>query len=141
MTYTDIYVPDKLLANGTALATHVSRNSTLHEFKQTEEEVLVTMFKEMKKVYDESPVNTRNELATERLRALRTGHEKNARLNRVLQHEAFCVFFATRIMRLGPHFRHRREFKVNWLAKAIDTSMGVSVFVYRERRSRHSPYK
>ncbi|KAG2742130.1 hypothetical protein P692DRAFT_20879894 [Suillus brevipes Sb2] len=120
-----IYDEDKLLADGTTLATHLSRNSTLHEFKQTEEEVLITIFKEIQQVYDTSPAKKQNDIALECLRTLRTAQEKNARLSKVLQHETYCVFFATRVMRLGPHFRHRREFKVNWLAKAIDTNMGL----------------
>jgi hypothetical protein len=118
---------------------HISQNGSLHEFKQTEEEVLVTIFKEMKQVYNKSTPNTRDDLAAACLRGLHTRQEKNARLQKVLQHEDFCMFFLMRIMSLGPHFRHRPEFKVNWLVKAINTCMGVSVLVYRERQSDDSP--
>jgi hypothetical protein len=101
--------------------------------------VLITIFKEMKQAYDKSPRDKRDDAAAACLRGLRTGQEKNARLQKVLQHDGFCVFFATRVMGMGPHFRHRPEFKVNWLAKAIDTCMGVSTFVRRDRKSNDSP--
>ncbi|KAG2336538.1 hypothetical protein BDR05DRAFT_1005753 [Suillus weaverae] len=122
-----IYDEEKLLAKGTAAANHLSRNNTLHEYKETEEEVLITIFKKIKSVYDSSPVDKRDQLALEHLREVRTAQEKNARLHRVLHHDAMCVFLATRILPLGPHFRHRREFSVNWLAKSIDVCMGVYV--------------
>lgn len=122
-----IYVPDKLLANGNALANHLSRNSTLHEYKETEEEVMVTVLKKLRSVYDSSPVDKRDQLTLENLREVRTSQEKNARLHKVLHHEGLCVMLATRLMPLGPHFRHRHEFAVNWLAKSIDVCMGVSI--------------
>ncbi|KAG1765189.1 hypothetical protein EV702DRAFT_1051098 [Suillus placidus] len=60
-----IYDEDKLLAKGTALANHLSHNSLLHEYKEMEEEVLITIFKEIKAVYDSSPVDKHNDLALE----------------------------------------------------------------------------
>ncbi|KAG2130917.1 hypothetical protein DEU56DRAFT_914675 [Suillus clintonianus] len=120
-----IYDEDKLLAKGNELANHLSRNSSLHEYKETEEEVLITLFKQIKVLYDSSPVNERDRLAVEHLLSIRTSQEKNARLHKVLEHETLCVFLATRLLQLGPHFRHRREFTVNWLAKSINVCMGM----------------
>ncbi|KAG1770783.1 hypothetical protein EV702DRAFT_1049234 [Suillus placidus] len=115
----------KLLAKGTSLANHLSRNSTLHEYKETEEEVLITILKKLKSVYDSSPVDKHNQLTIEHLREVRTAQEKNARLHRVLHHDGMCTFLATQILPLGPHFRHHREFSVNWLAKSLDVCMGI----------------
>ncbi|KAG1758542.1 hypothetical protein EDD22DRAFT_956780 [Suillus occidentalis] len=120
-----LYDEEKLLAKGTGLANHLSRNSTLHEYKETEEEVFITILKMLKSVHDSSPVNTRGELAVEHLKEVRQNHEKNARLHKVLHHDTMCTFLATRLLPLGPHFRHRREFSVNWLAKSIDVCMGL----------------
>ncbi|KAG1719863.1 hypothetical protein EDD22DRAFT_854788, partial [Suillus occidentalis] len=122
-----IYDEEKLLANGTTLANHLSRNSTLHEYKETEEEVLITILKKLRVVHDASPADKHDDLTTEHLREVRTAQEKNARLHKVLQQEQLCVLLATRLMPLGPHFRHRREFSVNWLAKSIDVCMGINM--------------
>lgn len=65
---------------------------------------MVTMFKEMQQVYNTSPANTWDEFAIECLCELHTSQEKNTRLQKVLQHETYCMFFTMRMMRLGPHF-------------------------------------
>ncbi|KIK34335.1 hypothetical protein CY34DRAFT_17794 [Suillus luteus UH-Slu-Lm8-n1] len=128
--------PDKLLEKGTTLANHLSRNSGLHEYKETEEEVLITVLKKVKAVYDDSPHDKRNTLAIEHLIEVRTHQEKNARLHKVLHDENMCVFLATRVLNLGPHFRHRREFMVNWLAKNMDVCMGTRMHVYKALSSK-----
>lgn len=117
-----------MLEKGTTLANHLSRNSGLHEYKETEEEVLITVLKKVKAVYDTSPHVKRNALAIEHLLDVRTHQEKNARLHKVMHHENMCMFLGMRLLCLGPHFRHRREFMVNWLAKNMDVCMGVSSF-------------
>ncbi|KIK40033.1 hypothetical protein CY34DRAFT_107948 [Suillus luteus UH-Slu-Lm8-n1] len=76
-----IYDEDKLLTNGTAPTNYLSHNSTLHEYKETEEEVLVTILKKLKAVH--------------------TAQEKNARLHKVLHHEGLCVMLAMRLMPLA----------------------------------------
>ncbi|KAG1739081.1 hypothetical protein EDD22DRAFT_959421 [Suillus occidentalis] len=131
-----IYDEDKLLEKGTTLAHHLSRNSGLHEYKETEEEVLITVLKKVKGVYDNSPHDKRNALAIEHLLEVRTQQEKNARLHKVLHHENMCMFLGTRLLCLGPHFRHRREFMVNWLAKNMDVCMGTRSDVYKALSSK-----
>jgi hypothetical protein len=106
----------------------------LHEFKETEEEVLMTVFKEIKAVYDASPANKREGLALEHLRETRTKQEKNVRLYKILHQDRMCVFMATRLLQLGPHIRHRKEFTIKWLSKAVDVCMGVSGFCRRSRQ-------
>ncbi|KAG1717317.1 hypothetical protein EDB19DRAFT_1923437 [Suillus lakei] len=122
-----VYNEVKLLEKGDTLATHLSRNSTLHEYKETEEEVLMTILKEIKKVYDAAGNDKRMSCALEKLNEMRVLHAKNARLQKVLQQDGVCMLLATRFLRLGPHFRRRHEFKVTWLAKAIDVNMGLYV--------------
>ncbi|KAG1761152.1 hypothetical protein EDD22DRAFT_954302 [Suillus occidentalis] len=104
-----IYDEEKLLANGTTLANHLSRNSTLHEYKETEEEVLITILKKLRVVHDASPADKRDDLTTGALArsAYRAREERSSPQ--------------------GPHFRHRREFSVNWLAKSIDVCMGINM--------------
>lgn len=91
---------------------------------------MITILKKVKGVYDNSPYDKRNALAIEHLVEVRTQQEKNARLHKALHHENMCMFLGTRLLCLGPHFRHRREFMVNWLAKNMDVCMGVSSFAY-----------
>jgi hypothetical protein len=123
------YAPEKLLAKGMMLTNHLSRNSTLHEYKETKEEVFITILRKLKDMYNTLPVNTQDEQAIELLKEVRTSQEKNARLHKVLHHDTMCTFLATCLLPLGVHFQHRREFSVNWLAKSIDICMGVSARV------------
>jgi hypothetical protein len=118
----------KLLADGDALANHVSRNSTLHVYKETAEEVLITIFKTMAMTYKTSSDDTRLAATLRELVKIRGSSEKNARLQRVLHNDSLCMMLSTRLLKLGTHFRRRREFSVTWLAKAIGTCMGVSLF-------------
>ncbi|KAG0697725.1 hypothetical protein DFH29DRAFT_1071474, partial [Suillus ampliporus] len=120
-----IYDQGKLLAGGDELACHLSRNNTLHEYKETEEEVLITILKKIKSVYDVSPEDKRDERAMKTLIEIRAIQDKNSRLQRVLQQDALCLFLSTRLLQLGPHIRRRPEYTVTWLAQAIDVCMGV----------------
>ncbi|KAG0704650.1 hypothetical protein DFH29DRAFT_1067848, partial [Suillus ampliporus] len=120
-----VYDQGKLLAGGDELACHLSRNNTLHEYKETEEEVLITILKKIKSVYDVSPEDKRDERAMKTLIEIRAIQDKNSRLQRVLQQDALCLFLSTRLLQLGPHIRRRPEYTVTWLAQAIDVCMGV----------------
>ncbi|KAG2029473.1 hypothetical protein BDR03DRAFT_1018337 [Suillus americanus] len=122
-----VYDKKKLLADGDQLACHLSRNNTLHEYKETEEEVLVTILRKVKRIYEQSPAKTRRSLALVALEEIRAVHDKNARLQKVLHNDSVCLLLATRLLRLGPHFRQRVEFSVTWLAKSINICMGVFV--------------
>ncbi|KAG1755295.1 uncharacterized protein EDB91DRAFT_1242496 [Suillus paluster] len=115
----------RLLASGDELACHLSRNNPLHEYKETEEEVLITILKKLKSAYDTSPKDTRDDVATKTLDEIRTVQDKNSRVQKVLHHDGLCMFLSTRLLQLGLHFRRRSEFSVTWLSKAIDVCMGV----------------
>ncbi|KAG1735361.1 uncharacterized protein EDB91DRAFT_1083809 [Suillus paluster] len=115
----------RLLASGDELACHLSRNNPLHEYKETEEEVLITILKKLKSAYDTSPKDTRDDIATKTLDEIRTVQDKNSRVQKVLHHDGLCMFLSTRLLQLGLHFRRRSEFSVTWLSKAIDVCMGV----------------
>ncbi|KAG2106919.1 uncharacterized protein F5147DRAFT_653522 [Suillus discolor] len=120
-----VYDQGKLLADGDELANHLSRNSTLHEYKETDEESLVRALKKIKVVYDTSPENKRDTLATNMLSEIRATADKNSRLQKVLHHDRLCMFLATRLLTLGRHVRHRQEFSVTWLSKSIDVCIGI----------------
>ncbi|KAG1802532.1 uncharacterized protein BJ212DRAFT_1304810 [Suillus subaureus] len=122
-----VYDSDKLLAKDETLAMHLSRNNTLHEFKETEEEILVSVFKKIQEIYKNSPVDKRLKLAKNELQEARNKHVKNARIQKVLHHDSLCILLATRLLHLGPHFRRRHEFSVTWLAKSLDVCMGLYV--------------
>ncbi|KAG2130761.1 hypothetical protein DEU56DRAFT_757826 [Suillus clintonianus] len=123
-----VYNQSLLLAKGDTLAAHLSRNNSLHEYKETEEEVLITIFKKVlgrykDKVDDGSP----EEKALECLTELRKEQEKNTRLQRVLSNDPLCLLLSTELLPLGPHFRHRREYSVTWLSKSLDVCVGLYV--------------
>jgi hypothetical protein len=109
---------------------HLSRNSTLHKYKEMEEEVLITILKKLKAIYDTSTIDKHDQLILEHLCEVHTTHEKNAHLHKVLHHEGLCVMLATQLMPLGPHFQHGYEFVVNWLTKSINNCLGVIIFNY-----------
>lgn len=46
---------EKLLVDGDELANHLSRNNTLHDYKETDEESLVWELKRVKVMYDTLP--------------------------------------------------------------------------------------
>ena len=133
----DTYTPsitESLLQGGDELANHLSRNNPFHDYKETEEEVLITVLKKLKGVFDSTPANTRHERATTTLVEIRGMQDKNTRLLRVLHHEKLCMLLASRLLYLGTHFRRRPEFSVTWLAKGLDVCMGVSFFDHMRGR-------
>ncbi|KAG1719939.1 hypothetical protein EDB19DRAFT_1918388 [Suillus lakei] len=74
-----VYNKTLLLAKGDVLASHLSRNSTLHEYKETEEEVLITIFRQMlAKFKDPEEEGDPDEQATLCLHELKRTQEKNA---------------------------------------------------------------
>jgi hypothetical protein len=116
---------------------HLSRNNMLHEYKETEEEVLITIFKEVLAVHKSADASERNvakERATSTLHLLKRSQDKNARLQKVLANDPMCLLLSTTLLQLGPHFRHRREFSVTWLAKSLDVCMGVSTDQHSQRQ-------
>jgi hypothetical protein len=80
--------------------------------------------------YRSSPDDSRVEATLRELATIWTAGEKNARLQKVLHNDALCMTLATRLMKLGTHFRRRREFSVTWLAKSFGVCMGVSEMIY-----------
>lgn len=109
---------------------YLSCNSILHKYKEMEEEVLITILKKLKAIYDASPINKRDQLTLKHLCEVRTTQAKNTHLHKVLHHKGLCMMLAMRFMPLGPHFRHHHKFMVNWLTKSIDICIGVSIFNY-----------
>ncbi|KAG2357968.1 hypothetical protein BDR07DRAFT_1379749 [Suillus spraguei] len=71
-----VYDSDKLLVKGNWLANHLSSNSILHKYKQTEEEVLVIVLKEIWAAYLKAPTNEYDEIATAILIDIHTEKDK-----------------------------------------------------------------
>ncbi|KAG2062779.1 hypothetical protein BDR04DRAFT_1123710, partial [Suillus decipiens] len=131
-----IYDEDKLLEKGTALANHLSRNSDLHEYKETEEEVLITVLKKVKAIFDTSPHDKCNQMTIETLQKIHKEQEKNAHLHKVLHNDNMCMFLTAHLLPLGLHFRHCREYMVNWLAKNSDVCMGMRTTIFKRLGSK-----
>ena len=114
------------MAKGDKLAHHLSRNSALHKYKETAEEVLITILKQINDEFKGADDDGQVEAAMKKLSAIRDGKDRNSRLQRVLHQDSLCLLLATQLVQLGAHMRRRREFSVTWLSKAIGTCMGVS---------------
>jgi hypothetical protein len=114
------------LAKGDELANHLSRNNTLHDYKETAEEVLITILKQIHDAYKGAEEDKRKEVAIRKLTDIRQGKDKNSRLQKVLHNDSLCLLLSTQLLQLGAHMRRRREFSVTWLSKSIATCMGVS---------------
>ncbi|KAG1765188.1 hypothetical protein EV702DRAFT_1051097 [Suillus placidus] len=95
---------DKLLAGGDVLVCHLNCNDMLHEYKETEEEVLITILREVKSIYNESPVKTDRSIALKALNDIRVVQDKNLRLQKVLHNDELCMLLAMCFLQLGPHF-------------------------------------
>jgi len=115
-----------LLAKDDELASHLSRNNALHEYKETQEEVLIIILKAIRQKYSSSPPETALQEAKLELQTRMDAVENNSRLQRVMNQKTLCLLLSLVLLPLGPHFRRRREFSVAWLYKSIDVCMGVS---------------
>jgi hypothetical protein len=115
-----------LLKDSKDLARHLSRNQTLHIYSETNEELLMTIIRNLEDAYDEKgEVGAKARLATELMQPDRS---KNTRLTKVLHFERLMLCLVEDLLPLGDHFRRRSEFKAAWLARNIDVHMGVSLF-------------
>jgi len=93
-----------------------------------EESVLSTILESIYQAHESSPDDLSYESAKAKLVKERTSSEprgKNSRLMKVLNYEKLVLVLALVLLPLGPHFLKRREFSLTWLAKSIDTIMGV----------------
>ncbi|KAG0693408.1 hypothetical protein DFH29DRAFT_1007317 [Suillus ampliporus] len=122
-----VYNSVTLLTKGDQLASHLSHNSTLHEYKETEEEVLITILRKINIGYKTSPVNVKFMAAREELHEIRKDKEKNAHLQKVLHNDALCLILATCLLQLGPHFHQHPELMVTRLTKFMDVCMGLFI--------------
>lgn len=95
----------------------------LHVYDETNEEVLMTVLRNMQDAYEESGmIGAKKRLELELQQPDRM---MNSRVNRVLRMEKLPCCLVEDLMPLGSHFRHRQEFQAGWLSKNIDTVMGV----------------
>ncbi|KAG2031386.1 hypothetical protein BDR03DRAFT_986444 [Suillus americanus] len=123
---TVVYDEDAILAHGDDLANHLCRNKSLHEYKETTEEVLTSILRLLKTAYKNAPEDEQVAAAQGELRLQRdnTERQKNARLTKVLSYEKLVLTLALDLLPLGSHFRRRKEFQITWLARSIDVVMG-----------------
>lgn len=119
-----------MLADGDELANHLSRNSAMHNYNETAEEVLVTCLKQVYEKYKKENADSCIEVASKHLEAARTSTEKtNGRLTKVMNNVDLCILLSGNLLQLGRHFRRRREFSVTWLSTSMRVCMGVSFFL------------
>ncbi|KAG1863221.1 hypothetical protein DFJ58DRAFT_774470 [Suillus subalutaceus] len=124
-----VYDEDAILAHGDDLANHLCRNKSLHEYKETTEEVLTGILRSVKAAYKNAPEEERVAAAQGELQLQRdnTERQKNTRLTKVLSYEKLVLTLAIDLLPLGSHFRRRKEFYIAWLAQSIDVVMGMFV--------------
>jgi hypothetical protein len=123
----------KLLANGDELANHLSRNNALHEYSETQEEVLIAMLKSIQPTYLANPDDFRQcDAAVTLTEELRAKMDKNSRLQKVMRSPNMCMMLSHCLLPMGHHFRRRREFSVTWLSKSMGICMGVSTHTHRD---------
>ncbi|KAG2337508.1 hypothetical protein BDR05DRAFT_952582 [Suillus weaverae] len=120
---------DNVLSDGNMLADHLSRNKSLHEYKETAEEVLSRILRSVRKAYNDAPEHERVAAALRELWIQRdnTERQKNARLTKVLSYDLLILALALHLLPLGSHFRRRKEFQITWLANSIDVIMGMFI--------------
>ncbi|KAG2109801.1 hypothetical protein BD769DRAFT_1392420 [Suillus cothurnatus] len=124
-----VYDKSKLLANGDELANHLSRNNALHEYSETQEEVLIAMLKSIQPTYLANPDDFRQcDAAVTLTEELRAKMDKNSRLQKVMRSPNMCMMLSHCLLPMGHHFRRRREFSVTWLSKSMGICMGVYIF-------------
>lgn len=113
-----------LLKDSKDLARHLSRNQTLHVYAETNEELLMTIIRNLEDACDaKGEVGAKERLQSELKQPDRS---QNTRLTRVLHFERLMLCLVKDLLPLGDHFRRRPEFKAAWLARNIDIQMGVS---------------
>ncbi|KAG1769734.1 hypothetical protein EV702DRAFT_1049611 [Suillus placidus] len=125
-----VYDEDAVLACGDALANHLCRNNSLHEYKETAEEVLSGILRLVRAEYNNASEEGRIAAAQRELHLRRDNiveRQKNARLAKVLSYEKLVLTLAIDLLPLGSHFRRRKEFQITWLAQSIDVIMGMFI--------------
>ncbi|KAG2029517.1 hypothetical protein BDR03DRAFT_1018283 [Suillus americanus] len=124
-----VYDEDSVLADGDMLAHHLCRNRSLHEYKETAEEVLSQILRLVQKAYNNASEHERVAAALRELWIQRdnTERQKNARLTKVLSYDLLILALALHLLPLGSHFRRRKEFQITWLANSIDVVMGMFI--------------
>ncbi|KAG2138022.1 hypothetical protein DEU56DRAFT_912648 [Suillus clintonianus] len=118
-----LYDQDILLADGTELAHHLSRNQNLHVYKETAEEVIVATFRtigdEYKRAREEAALKVLEDYYS------RPTHKKASNITRVLKNQRLVMTLAMDLHPMGSHYRCRRKFTVRWLGKSISVTMGM----------------
>ncbi|KAG1727323.1 hypothetical protein EDB19DRAFT_1914266 [Suillus lakei] len=124
-----VYDEDAVLAHGNPLADHLCRNKSLHEYKETTEEVLSSILRLVKAAYNNALEEERVAAAQAELQLQRdnTERQKHTRLTKVLSYEKLVLTLALDLLPLGSHFRRRKEFCITWLAQSIDVVMGMFI--------------
>ncbi|KAG1803895.1 uncharacterized protein HD556DRAFT_1437631 [Suillus plorans] len=124
-----IYDEDTVLAGGDTLANHLSRNKSLHEYKETSKELFSGILRLIKAAYKNAPEEERVAAAWGELQLQRDNMErqKNTRLTKILSYEKLVLTLAIDLLPLGSHFRRCREFHITWLARSIDVVMGMFI--------------
>jgi hypothetical protein len=112
-----------LLKSGNDLARHLSRNQTLHIYAETNEELLMTILRNIQDAYDATGiVGAKERLAQEMTQPDRV---MNIKVTRVLNMQRLVLCLVSDLLPLGEHYKGRVEFQAAWLSNNIGVVMGV----------------
>jgi hypothetical protein len=106
------------------LAAHLSRNEVLHTYRETHEEKLVSILRDMADRFEEEGQDGALQGLNDALN--QPTFEKNSKTTKVLHCSRLMLTLMQDILPMGPHYRARRELSVQWLTQSMDVVMGVS---------------
>lgn len=113
------------IINKEKLGGHLSQNQTLHVYGETQEEKLISKLRDLKEIVDgEGGMDAFLEAL--HAETERGNDTQNSKLRKVWKCADLVLVLMNCVLVLGPHYRHRRELTVNWLASNMNVVMGVS---------------
>ncbi|KAG2050856.1 hypothetical protein BDR06DRAFT_974134 [Suillus hirtellus] len=121
---------DMIEAGKGELAKHLSRNQTLHNYRETSEERLVYTLRNMQDGYREG--GREGALQELEMGLALPDNSANSKLTKVMMNDRLMLTLMHAILPLGPHYRKRRELSVRWLSQAMNVIMGMYTFYMSE---------
>ncbi|KAG1726755.1 hypothetical protein EDB19DRAFT_1833326 [Suillus lakei] len=103
---------------------HLELNlDALKSVSETVEEVLVSTLRNLLDEYQRGGEEAM--MKALELEFSKPAKEKNSKITRVLKNTRLVMTLVKDVLPMGPHYRYRHEFSVNWLYKAISVTMGM----------------
>jgi hypothetical protein len=122
--------PDMIDTGKGELGSHLSQNQTLHIYAETQEEELVSKLRDIHDVYVEEGEEDALEMIRQEYE--KGKDDKNSKLTKIWMDERLVITLMRDVLPMGPHYRHRNELSVRWLANNISVIMGVCI--HHQRR-------